>query len=209
MDKANGHCDRGHPWTFATEYHEPNGRRRCRVCHREAERSRRIKRGTYKSYEARARERFWSYVVQRGPDECWPWKRALNPRGYGTFSYRNGAIPAHRYAYIVAHGNVDSFTFVCHRCDNPPCCNPAHLFAGTPAENSADMVRKGRYRSPDPASAPKGEANGCSKLTEGGVRELRALREEGWTYQQLGDRYGVTKRAAWLVVKRQSWKHVT
>ncbi len=95
-------------------------------------------------------DRFWRYVKRNGPDECWPWigPIAKYRRGYGQFKRdgrRGKSENAHRLAWEYVNGEPPSHLFVCHRCDNPPCCNPAHLFLGTPKENHDDMVMKGRH----------------------------------------------------------------
>jgi len=87
-------------------------------------------------------ERFWCGVKRGEPDECWPWTRSLSPKGYGRVRGRN----AHRVAYELTYGPIPPGMFVCHTCDNPPCCNPAHLFLGTYLDNIADMVAKKRSR---------------------------------------------------------------
>lgn len=95
-----------------------------------------------------AEQRFWRDVDKRGPDECWPWKRSTMRGGYGRFPVTSrNQQRAHRYAYELTHGPIPKDIVICHRCDNPPCCNPAHLFAGTHADNVRDRVAKGRSSS--------------------------------------------------------------
>ena len=90
-------------------------------------------------------ERFWEKVDVRGPDECWPWKAArFAGKEYGAFRVGSKQRRAHRVAYELAKGPLAPGKNACHSCDNPPCCNPAHLWEGTTAENHADRNRKGR-----------------------------------------------------------------
>lgn len=139
--------------------------------------------------------RFWEHCIER--DGCWEWTGVRMPTGYGLVSVYNRQILAHRRAFVLANGReLKAGEFVCHHCDNPPCINPAHLFAGTPADNMTDMVSKGRQRN-------------WSKLTENQVREIRADCELGEKYERLASRYGVSYSNIYHVATCRTWKHVT
>lgn len=93
--------------------------------------------------------RFWGHVDRRGRDECWPWLRSPN-HGYGRFKIaRLTSAHAHRIVWALEHGRDPGELVVRHRCDNPICCNPAHLELGTHADNMADKVARGRCRTGD------------------------------------------------------------
>ena len=92
------------------------------------------------------KERFLQRVDVRGPDECWPFKSRTSPGKHGVFWANGKSHGAHRIAYAVAYGPIRDGLFVCHHCDNPPCCNPSHLFLGSARDNARDAISKGRYR---------------------------------------------------------------
>lgn len=97
---------------------------------------------------ATVEERFWAKVDRSG--ECWNWTAATNAAGYGKLSVggRGRTMDAHRLSFLIHFGPFDRRLFICHRCDNPRCVNPAHLYAGTAKQNSRDMVNRGRQRCP-------------------------------------------------------------
>lgn len=145
-------------------------------------------------------ERFWSKVDKTGgPDACWPWKAALSPSGYGVF----GTAPdrAHRVAFELANGvKLEKGELVMHTCDNPPCCNDRHLRAGTPAENMADKVAKGREA--------RGEHVGTSKLTTTDIVAIRLRAARGEIQARLAEAFGVSQTSISYIVKRRTWAHV-
>lgn len=92
-------------------------------------------------------QRFWSKVARRAPGECWEWIGSRFPRGYGRLKLNRKTAYAHRVSWELAHGvPVPDGLCVLHRCDNPPCVNPAHLWSGTMADNMHDRDAKGRGR---------------------------------------------------------------
>jgi len=95
-------------------------------------------------------DRFWASVDIRGPDECWPWLGRRLPRGYGVIAVGREKRRAHRVAWELTCGAIPAGLNVCHRCDHPPCCNPAHLVLWTQAENMADAAAKGRLSNDRP-----------------------------------------------------------
>jgi hypothetical protein len=93
------------------------------------------------SYE----ERFFQKVDKT--ESCWIWKGALSGRGYGSFSFNQKTMPAHRYSFLIHKGPVPDGGVICHSCDTPSCVNPEHLWAGTHSENTQDMFKKDRQGS--------------------------------------------------------------
>jgi len=148
-----------------------------------------------------AEERFWDRVdCSGGPDACWPWT-AGTIKGYGTFYINNKPQYAHRFSYELIHGPIPDDLCACHKCDNPPCCNPAHIFLGTLADNIYDAARKKRMA--------RGERNSHSKLTKADVRQIRADYAAGLASgKALAKKYGMHDTTIYDVINRKSWKHV-
>jgi hypothetical protein len=147
--------------------------------------------------------RFWAKVDIRGADECWPWVGARHGKGYGHVRVGGKIQKAARVALTLSGqpanlGDVQA----CHACDNPPCCNPKHLFWGTPGDNSRDRTAKGRQFIPD----NRGSRHGMSKLDEAKVRDIRSSNEDD---QTLAIRYGVSAAQIYNVKRGHSWKSVS
>ena len=144
-------------------------------------------------------EHFWNTIDASDRDGCWPWMGKRDRRSYGRVTINQVGLLAHRVAYVLETGE-DRPELVLHSCHNPPCCNPAHLRYGTDADNMADKVAASRQQ--------RGETVPNAKLTAAGVRELRTLHAAGWSYADLGTRYGISPRTALDVVHGATWKHI-
>ena len=140
--------------------------------------------------EARA-FRFWRKVLKGGENDCWEWGGAKGRDGYGVvFIGPSGAVrqhKAHRVSFSYATGPIPEGLCVLHKCDNPPCVNPAHLFLGTRAENNADKVAKGRQ------PHNMGEANPRAKLTRADAEEIRKMLDIGHTQTEIAKCFGVAQ----------------
>lgn len=87
---------------------------------------------------------FWRKVSKGSEDQCWLWQAGVNNRGYGQLNMSGELLLAHRVSYSLKYGEIPKGLEVCHKCDNPTCCNPNHLFLGTHSDNMVDRLRKGR-----------------------------------------------------------------
>jgi hypothetical protein len=150
-------------------------------------------------FERPLEERIWGAVDVRGPDECWPWKLSGSPRGYGQVTLGGRSRRVTRVIYEMLHGPIPAGMVVCHSCDNPPCCNPAHLWLGTVAQNNADRAAKGRSWS------PVGERQGASKLT---AADVLAIRADGRSQSVIAGEYGITQSNVSAIKLRKSWTHL-
>lgn len=152
---------------------------------------------------AAARRRFWS-KVDRGPG-CWLWRGARDPNGYGRVSKRiYGESLAHRVSWTLSKGSHEGL-FVLHKCDNPSCVNPGHLFLGTQKDNVLDMVRKKRGVRPPHYC---GSRNNSAKLTERQVIEIRRLVATGETYTSVAEAFGTSRQNIRLIHRRIHWRHI-
>lgn len=141
----------------------------------------------------------WERVDVRGADECWPWTGGF-AGSYGQLSIGGRRQPAHRAAFH-AHTGIDPGDLcVCHRCDNPACCNPAHLFLGTVRENTHDAMQKGRLA--------RGERHPLARLSESAVHRIRERHRAGESQASIARAFAVTPRSIRLILTGQTWRHV-
>lgn len=141
-------------------------------------------------------EEFWSFVEKRGPDECWPWTGFRHYKGYGIFSYRGKKFTASRVAYELSHGPLNGL-WALHKCDNPPCVNPNHLFAGTPKDNVSDCIRKGRK------IVLRGENHGQAKYSDAFVQTVcQAYQQRTVTTDELNKQFGLPPLYIYKILRR-------
>lgn len=143
-------------------------------------------------------------LYSRQGNDCWIWPFGQDKDGYGKMHLpgvndRIRHVRAHRVSFYI-HNGYWPVPCALHRCDNPSCFNPHHIFAGTINDNNQDMVIKGRYQ--------RGEARPASKLTERRIRTIRAEYKLGLG-RILGDKYSVSASTILVIVKGKGWKHVT
>lgn len=141
--------------------------------------------------------RFWKFVNKGEENECWTWNGAKATHGYGAFSVGIKRTTAHRFSWQLHFGEIPKGMMVCHKCDNPPCVNPKHLFLGTDADNQRDKKLKGR--------AARGERNNKAKLTESDVREIRTLIEQGLSYREIARMFNVRHAAILTIKSGKNW----
>lgn len=144
-------------------------------------------------------QRFWSHVDKSSEDGCWPWLLSLDKDGYGRFTVGRKKFQSHRYAYFLTHGATNAF--ILHRCDNPRCVNPSHLFLGSHADNMRDRNAKRRHAF--------GTRNGRSKLQPADIIEIRLWRKLNASFRSIASRFGVDESVIRDIASGKTWAHVT
>lgn len=137
-----------------------------------------------------AEDRFWARVQKS--DGCWTWIGGHNRAGYGRLMVDREVIPAHRFAWTIANGPIPQGMIVCHRCDNPPCVRPDHLFVGTYADNHRDMRAKGRDV-------------GNRRLSPPVARRIRELNASGVPQAAIAAMFAIGQTTVSHVVRGTTW----
>lgn len=146
--------------------------------------------------------RFEEKFVRLGEDDCWEWTAGKDSRGYGGVTINLTAFGAHRVAYLLANGPLPAIegyhgACVLHKCDNPGCVNPHHLFFGTAGENNSDTAAKDRTR--------YGSDNPASKLTEA---DVRAILKDPRRPDDIAAAYGVHRTNVYRILRGDSWRRL-
>jgi hypothetical protein len=141
---------------------------------------------------------FFNKVIQK--EGCWGWIGGLDKNGYPYIYGGKGPYKAHRLSYEIHKGLIPEKMRVCHKCDNPTCTNPEHLFLGTSKENTQDSISKGRFI--------KGEKVHCSKLKEDEVKEIKKMLDLGVTCAYLSRKYKVHYMTIKCIEKNKTWKYI-
>lgn len=147
--------------------------------------------------------RFQSKISKGDVGVCWNWKPKPDTNGYGAFTLSGQKVGAHRVAYEIAHGEIPKGLQVLHQCDNPICCNPAHLFLGTIAVNNRDKADKGR------SHHPNGEKNGNHRFTNSDIDNIRSQYSLGFkTQKELAIQFKTDQGTISAIVNRKKWAHI-
>lgn len=194
------------------------------------------------NYDEEMEAKFLQWVDKNGPlpdqsnphycglNQCWRWTGGKLHYGYGGFYWKGEKMRAHRRSFEMYVADIPNGMFVCHKCDNPECSNPSHLFLGTLQSNSHDMAMKGRGlkgdRNPSrmypdkllrgddhwsrrmPEKRAKGERINTARLNPDLVLEIRQMFSLGASQGSLAKKFGVTRRAISMVIHRLSWRHI-
>ena len=214
MQSTRTHCAVGHEYTSENTRTRPNGTRECRECRNEYKRQARRRKAALRPPRVQREratpkqratptpkpsptfeERYAKAVAKGSPEECWEWLGWKSHR-YGVMEVSGKRWSAHRLTWTLTHGPIPNGLHVCHRCDNPPCVNPSHLFLGTNLDNVRDKVAKGR------ASGGRGQS---WKLSLAIAKDVRALRISGASVGAIARKYDVTVQAIYAIIKGHSW----
>ena len=149
------------------------------------------------------KRRFLKRIVKKTTSGCWIFDSVKFKKGYGNFLLNRKQQIAHRVSWIIFRGAIPPKMSVCHRCDNPPCVNPNHLFIGTVKDNNRDCVKKGRWKN----NGLIGENHPFSIFKPRDIRKIRALLERISNYK-IARMYKCSPSTIRQIGERETWKHV-
>lgn len=160
--------------------------------------------------------RFWAKVDRNGPipehvpalGNCWLWTGAKWPDGYGCFMIRRRKVRATHVAYELTHKAPVPGPMMLHRCDNPPCVRPDHLFSGDARDNALDAIAKGRFARDFKRTIRRGDEHHQARLVEADIPEIRRRIAAGESTRAVGSDYGVSGGTISLAARRLTWAHV-
>jgi hypothetical protein len=144
-------------------------------------------------------ESFWA-SCSKDKSGCWLWTKSKSPRGYGKTYWNNKDFRAHRLAFYLKNKYMPEI--VCHKCDNPSCINPDHLFAGNHKLNMMDMKLKGR------AARPKGRLHPMCKYSVEQIKECRRLHSLDFSYRSISVLVSIPQSYVRQICLRQRWSHI-
>jgi uncharacterized UBP type Zn finger protein len=148
------------------------------------------------------KQRFFDKIITIPEHSCYEWIAYKHPKGYGKIQNKNGSRVAHRIAYELYYGPFNKNNLICHKCDNPGCVRPEHLFMGTAQDNNKDRDNKGRQA--------KGESQGFSKLTSENVRKIIELVKLGEkSNADIARMFNVNRSLISNILSGLIWSHVT
>lgn len=149
------------------------------------------------------KKRFYSKVILPNDDGCMIWSAGKDSWGYGHLNINKSMAKAHRLSYELHYGEIPNGLLVLHKCDNPPCVAPEHLFLGTTLDNTKDCISKGRFTKPR-----IGENNPVSKLNVEAIRDIRKRLSNGETQQSIAKFYKISHATIYYVKNNKTWAHV-
>ncbi len=157
--------------------------------------------------------RFWSKIQKGSHDACWPYTGTLTTSRHGRFKIAGVSYSPHRISWQLANGPIPVGLYICHRCDNPPCCNPRHLVAETARWNAMDAVRKGRMTHPIMTESRRralcGESSATAVYTEIQILEMHRLHnQDGLSGYAIAKRLGKHKGHIYDILKWRYWGHL-
>lgn len=155
-------------------------------------------------YQTDLPARFWERVEIGSFRVCWPWQGCIQNNGYGQIRSQGKCLLSHRVAFRLMWHTLPDDILALHRCDNPCCCNPWHLFAGSHQDNATDMINKSRQSH---AVTLSGASHPWAKYSDADVRDMRqSFATEKETIRQLAERYNGTYQGIWYIIKGRNRK---